>query len=216
MITVAIVDDDRQICTSLRELIDATPGYHCVCVCENTQTALVEIPRHAPDVVLMDINLPGKSGIFCTERLKHKMPSLQIIMLTIFRDPKVLFPSLKAGACGYLLKRSNPREILEAIADVHAGGAPMSEEIARLVVEAFHKRPSQPSEEQELSHREEEVLMLIAKGLTNKEIADQLNLTTNTIRAHVRNIYDKLHVQRRIEAINKFQQRSDSDAKNWI
>lgn len=205
--TVGIVEDDANICSSLRSMIDNAPGYRCVCVCENAKVALVEIPRHCPDVVLMDINLPGESGIACTARLKHDLPALQIIMLTVFREPKALFHSLKAGACGYLLKRSSPEEILEAIAEVRDGGAPMSGNIARMVVEAFHEHTLQPSDSEKLSLREEEVLSLLSKGLVNKEIGDQLRISKDTVRAHLRKIYEKLHVRCRIEAINKYLER---------
>src|ERR1700744_1586603 len=129
--TVGIVEDDAAISLSLRHLIDNAPGHRCVCVCENAKVALTEIPHHRPDVVLMDINLPGESGIACTAQLKHVLPGLQIIMLTVFREPKALFQSLKAGACGYLLKRSNPEEILEAITEVRTGCAPRSGKIPR-------------------------------------------------------------------------------------
>lgn len=211
--TIGIVEDDPNICSSLRNLIDNAPGYRCVCVCENSKAALVEIPRHCPDIVLMDINLPGESGIACTARLKQVMPNLQIIMLTVFREPKALFQSLKAGACGYLLKRSDPKEILEAIAEVRNGGAPMSGSIARMVVEAFHERTAQSSEDEKLSFREEEVLGLLCKGLVNKEIGDQLNISKDTVRAHLRKIYEKLHVRCRVEAVNKYMDRRDRGAQ---
>ena len=207
--TVGIVEDDANISSSLRSLIDNAPGYRCVCVCENAEVAWMEIPRHCPDVVLMDINLPGESGIACTARLKHEMPALQIIMLTVFREPKALFQSLKAGACGYLLKRSNPEEILDAIAEVRDGGAPMSVNIARMVVEAFHEHTLHSAENEKLSLREEEVLSLLSKGLVNKEIGEQLHISKDTVRAHLRKIYEKLHVRCRVEAINKYLQRRD-------
>jgi DNA-binding NarL/FixJ family response regulator len=207
--TVGIVEDDANVSSSLRSLIDNAPGYRCVCICENAKVALTKIPRHHPDVVLMDINLPGESGIACTARLKHELPSLQIIMLTVFREPKALFQSLKAGACGYLLKRSKPEEILEAIAEVRDGGAPMSGNIARMVVEAFHDNSTQPAENEKLSQREEEVLSLLSKGLVNKEIGDQLHISKDTVRAHLRKIYEKLHVRCRVEAVNKYMERRD-------
>ena len=202
--TIGIVEDDAEVSRSLREVIDNAPGYRCVCVCGDAKSALQEIPKHRPDVVLMDINLPGESGIACTARLKHEMPRLEVIMLTIFRNPDALFQSLKAGACGYLLKRSNPDAILDAIAEVRSGGSPMSGEIARMVVSAFHEQKAQSDEAEKLSLREEEVLMLLTKGLSNKEIGDQLHIAKDTVRAHLRKIYDKLHVRCRIEAINKY------------
>src|ERR1700744_714836 len=212
--TVGIVEDDAAISSSLRSLIDHAPGYRCVCICENAEVALVEIPRHRPDVVLMDINLPGESGIACTARLKHVLPELQIIMLTVFREPKALFQSLKAGACGYLLKRSNPEEILEAITEVRNGGAPMTGNIARMVVEAFHEHAAQSSDDAKLSQREQEVLSLLSKGLVNKEIGDQLHISKDTVRAHLRKIYEKLHVRCRVEAINKYLERRDPSSQS--
>ncbi|HTI98763.1 MAG TPA: response regulator transcription factor [Dongiaceae bacterium] len=211
--TVGIVEDDADVSRSLREIIDTAPGHRCVCVCADAKTALHEIPRHLPDVVLMDINLPGESGIACTARLKQELPGLQVIMLTIFRNPEALFQSLKAGACGYLLKRSNPEAILEAIAEVRSGGSPMSGEIARMVVEAFHEHKSPTTDAEKLSLREEEVLMLLSNGLSNKEIGDQLNIAKDTVRAHLRKIYEKLHVRCRVEAINKYLARQDLAAK---
>lgn len=207
--TVGIVEDDGEVSKSLREIIDTAPGYRCVCVCEDAKTALRDIPRLRPNVVLMDINLPGESGIACTARLKQDLPGLQIIMLTIFRNPTALFQSLKAGACGYLLKRSNPEDILQAIAEVCSGGSPMSPEIARMVVEAFHEHKAQAVESEKLSLREEEVLMLLSKGLSNKEIADQMHIAKDTARAHLRKIYEKLHVRCRVEAINTYLGRSN-------
>lgn len=202
--TVGIVEDDADVSKALREIVDNAPGYRCVCACGDAKTALKEIPKHRPDVVLMDIQLPGETGISCTARLKHEIPGLQIIMLTVFRDPKVLFQSLKAGACGYLLKRSSPETIVDAIAEVRSGGSPMSGEIARMVVEAFHDHKTQSSEADKLSSREEEVLMLLSRGLSNKEIGDQMHIAKDTVRAHLRKIYEKLHVRCRLEAINTY------------
>jgi DNA-binding NarL/FixJ family response regulator len=205
MITkIAIVEDDAFVRSLVRERIDASPNCRCVCTCEDAKTAFVEIAKHNPDVVFMDINMPGESGITCTARLKREMPALQIIMLTVFRDPKTLFQALKAGACGYLLKRSNPEEIMQAIAEVRTGGAPMSAEIARMVVEAFHDDAVQTAGDKKLTQREIDVLTLLSKGLINKEIGEQLNISKDTVRAHLRNIYEKLHVRCRIEAINKY------------
>lgn len=207
MTTVALVEDDEHIRNSVREWIDSAPGYKCVCVCPDAETALKRIPRHNPDVVLMDIHLPGESGIACTVQLKQILPRVQIIMLTVFRDPKMLFQALKAGACGYLLKRSSPEDILRAIAEVRTGGAPMSGEIARMVVEAFHEPAVEPAAEEELSTREVQILSLLSKGLYNKEIGEQLGITLDTVRAHLRRIYDKLHVRCRVEAAAKYLER---------
>lgn len=212
--TVGIVEDDEGISQALRGIIDDAPGLHCVCVCGDAKSALIQIPRHRPDVVLMDINLPGESGIVCTARLKHELPNLQIIMLTVFRDPVVLFNSLKAGACGYLLKRSDPKMILDAITEVRSGGSPMSGEIARMVVEAFHEPRAASSDTEKLSLREEEVLIMLTKGLSNKEIGDNLHISKDTVRAHLRKIYEKLHVCCRVEAINKYLARQDLTIKS--
>src|SRR5580704_13639385 len=167
--TVAIVEDNPSIRRSLQEWVDSAPDYRCVCVCGDAETALEEVPRLKPDVVLMDIHLPGESGIACTARLKSLMPKLQVIVVTVYRDRELLFQALKAGACGYLLKRSSPEELLRAIAEVRSGGAPMTGEIARMVVETFQKPAPEIPNLAELSARETELLDLVAKGLTNKE-----------------------------------------------
>jgi DNA-binding NarL/FixJ family response regulator len=206
MTTVAIVEDNPSIRRSLREWVDSAPDYRCVCACGDAETALVEVPRLKPDVVLMDIHLPGESGIACTARLKSLMPGLQVIVVTVYRDRDLLFQALKAGACGYLLKRSSPEELLRAIAEVRSGGAPMTGEIARMVVETFQKSTAETPAPTELSSREIEILDLVAKGLTNKEIGPKLNISYDTVRAHLRRIYEKLHVRCRTEAVMKYLQ----------
>lgn len=206
MTSVAIVEDNPSIRRSLEEWVNAAPGYRCVCVCCDAETALKEIPGANPDVVLMDIQLPGKSGIECTARLKALMPKLQIVVVTVYRDRDLLFKALKSGASGYLLKRSTPEELLRAIAEVRSGGAPMTGEIARMVIETFHKPTNEPLAE--LSPRELELLALVSKGLTNKEIGPQLEISYDTVRAHLRRIYEKLHVRCRSEAVTKFLQGS--------
>lgn len=203
MTTVAIVEDNPGIRRSLREWIDAAPDYKCVLTCGDAEKALVEIPRVQPDVVLMDIQLPGESGIACTARLKSMMPALQIIVVTVYRDRERLFQALKAGACGYLLKRSTPEELLRAIDEVRSGGAPMTGEIARMVVETFQNQTVETTTATELSQREAEILTLVSKGLANKQIAVKLNLSYDTVRAHLRRIYEKLHVHCRAEAITR-------------
>jgi len=203
MTKVAIVEDNPDIGRSLKEWIDSAPDHQCVCLCPNAESALVEIPLRRPDVVLMDIRLPGKSGIACTARLKDQMPDLQIIVITVYRDRDLLFQALKAGATGYLLKRSTPEEVLHAIAEVRSGGAPMTREIARMMVETFRNPdPVEPSSE-ELSKREMEILALVAKGMANKEVGAKLNISFYTVRAHLRKIYEKLHVRCRAEAVAK-------------
>lgn len=202
---VAVVEDNAALGSALEKIIDSEPGCRCIGVWGNAEKALDEIPRLLPDVVLMDINLPGMSGIEATARLKRDFPELPVIMVTVYRDHDKIFQALKAGACGYLLKRSTPAEIRRAILDVRAGGAPMSAEIARRVVETFHA-PAQaiPAEESSLSRRQREILELLSTGLANKEIADRLGLSTETVRVHLKHIYDKLHVRCRTEAAAKY------------
>lgn len=206
MTKVAIVEDNVTLRKYLAELIGSAPGQKCVCACESAEEAILEIPKHRPNVVLMDIHLPGESGIVCTARLREQMPDLQIIMLTVYKDIKMIFQALKAGACGYVLKRADESEILEAIAEVRAGGAPMTSEIARMVVRAFAGSPPLPASEgtDQLSDREMEILALIAEGCPNKEIASRLSISTGTVRTHLMHIYEKLHVHCRTEAAAKY------------
>ena len=202
MISVAIVEDNKTVRQTLRELIDATPGYRCLCTCSTVKEAMLEIPKALPQVVLMDIHLPGESGIDCTARLKERFPGLQIIILTVYKDIELIFRALKAGASGYLLKRASTDEVLRAVAEVCSGGAPMTGEIARLVVQSF-QTPS-TNNIQGLSRRELEILELLAEGLSNKEIAARLGISAETVRTHLGHIYEKLHVQGRTEAVTKY------------
>jgi DNA-binding NarL/FixJ family response regulator len=205
MITVAIVEDNETVRQTLRELIEATPGFRCACTCATAKEAMVEIPRLRPEVVLMDIHLPGESGIACTARLKARLPDLQIIIFTVYKDTEMIFKALKAGASGYLLKRAPTSDVLRAITEVRSGGAPMSGEIARLVVQSFQPSAAGSSmEEQGLSPRELEILDLLSGGITNKEIAVKLGISSETVRTHLGHIYEKLHVQGRTEAVSKF------------
>lgn len=208
MTKVAIVEDNSDIRLSLTEWINSAPDYQCVCACANAEAALIEIPKLRPDVVLMDIRLPGESGIACTARLKDLLPELLVIVVTVYRDRDLLFQALKAGASGYLLKRSTPDEVLNAIEEVRSGGAPMTREIARMVVEAFRRPSSEEAPSAELSEREIEILSLVSKGLANKEIGSKLNISYYTVRAHLRRIYEKLHVRCRAEAVAKHLQRN--------
>lgn len=205
MTTVAIVEDNAGLGAGLRRLVDSMPDYKCIGVWNDGPTALAAITAAAPEIVLMDIHLPGMDGIEITARLKRVVPQTLVIMVTIYRDNDKIFDALKAGACGYLLKRSSPEDLRRAILDVKTGGAPMSAEIARRVVEAFHK-PSQTEVDPEfgLSKRETEILQLLSKGMANKEIADQLGLSVETVRVHLKRIYDKLHVHSRTEAAMKY------------
>ena len=163
-----------------------------------------KIPLLRPQVVLMDIQLPGASGIACTARLREKLPEIHVIMLTVYRDTNMIFQALRAGACGYVLKRADDREILEAIAEVRAGGALMTSQVARMVVRSFQEEGPRLSEAENLSHREKEILALVAQGRSNKEIGSQLNITSGTVRIHLSHIYEKLHVCCRTEAAAKF------------
>ena len=207
--SVAIVEDHEALGKGLRRLVEGAPGCTCASLFSNGEEALKAIPTLQPDVVLMDINLPGMpgmSGIELTARLKARLPGLHVIMVTVYRDHDRIFAALKAGACGYLLKRSTPAEVREAIHAVRAGGAPMSAEIARRVVEAFHQ-PSTPVtglDDVKLSRRETEILEKIAQGLANKEIAERLGLSVETVRVHLKRIYEKLHVRSRTEAALKY------------
>jgi DNA-binding NarL/FixJ family response regulator len=206
MTKVAIVEDNATLRQYLAEFIGGTPGHRCVCTCASAEEALVKIPAARPNVVLMDIHLPGESGIACTARLREKMPNLQVIMLTVYKDIKMIFQALKVGACGYVLKRSDEKEIIEAIAEVRGGGAPMTSEVARMVVRSFLEPSTtpDPSGTDQLSGRELEILALIAEGFANKEIASRLHISNATVRTHLMHIYEKLHVHCRTEAAAKY------------
>src|SRR6516225_4127201 len=205
MNTVAIVEDNTTIRNTFRQWIDAAPEFRCVCACASAEEALVEIPKHKPDVVLMDIHLPGQSGIACTAQLKEKLPGVQVIIVTVYRNHELIFQALSAGDCGYLLKRSSPEELLKAISEVRSGGAPMTSEIARMLVEAFQKKPAAAVTSGDgLTQRESEILVLLSEGLSNKEIADRVKISYDTVRAHLRHIYEKLHVRGRTEAVRKY------------
>jgi DNA-binding NarL/FixJ family response regulator len=204
-IKVSIVEDDAGIRESLAILINGSTGFKCISTFPNAEAALKEIPLAWPDVVLMDINLPKMSGIELVAKLKALHSTLQVLMLTVYADNEKIFRSLKAGATGYLLKQTPPNEILDAIADVNRGGSPMSNSIARQVVLYFQQRPP-TSETENLSRRELEILSHLAKGYQYKEIADILTLSVLTVRAHIRNIYEKLHVHSRTEAVVKYLQ----------
>jgi DNA-binding NarL/FixJ family response regulator len=206
-ISIAIVEDDAMIRENLSRLINETAGFHCAAVYANAEEALQHIPRECPDVVLMDLNLPGLSGIECVRRLKRLAPRLQIMIVTVYEDSDKVFAALQAGAGGYLLKRTPPDKLLEAIREIHQGGAPMSSYIARKVVQSFHESASGNLDLDALSPREEEILHLVAAGYHNKEIATQLHISTDTVRVHLRNIYEKLHVNSRSQAVVKMLQK---------
>lgn len=208
MISVAIVEDNAGLRQSLELLLSESPGYRCAGAFATAEKALIEIPKNPPAVVLMDIHLPNISGIDCTAKLKEILPQVRVVMITAYGDNDKIFKALRAGASGYLLKRSSPEKILEAIMDVVQGGSPMSSEIARKVVEAFQQPTPAPAESSELSRREQEVLEFLSQGFPDKEIAAKLSISVPTVRFHLKHIYEKLHVRSRMEAAMKFSGRS--------
>ena len=204
MITVSIVDDEKGLRESIATFINGSPGFRCGSNYSSAEAALKGLPVDKSDVVLMDINLGGMTGIECVERLKAIAPKTQILMLTVYEDTDQIFKALEAGATGYLLKRSSPTKLLQAIREIHAGGSPMSSSIARKVVASFQKTKAAGERPTHLSPREEMVLICLAKGLTYKQIADQLDISIDTIRTYLRRVYEKLHVQSRTEAVAKY------------
>lgn len=189
---------------SLMEFVKTDTECECVCLCATSEQALKEIPKRQVDIVLMDIQLPDISGIECTARLKQLLPTIQIIMVTVYEDTERIFKALRAGACGYLLKRCTPEELVSAIREVRQGGAPMSREIARKVIVSFQEPVATAAEVEGLSPREHEILELLAAGFPNKQIAARVGLTDGTVRWHLRHVYHKLHVRSRTEAALKF------------
>jgi len=206
-IKVSIVEDNRGTRESLTELLDRAPALQCVGAHPTGEEALRQIPGEAPDVVLMDINLPRMNGIECVAQLKEKMPGTQVLMLTTYEESDLIFDSLRHGASGYLLKNMPPADLVSAIEQVHAGGAPMSMQIARKVVNHFQQIKKPQSAMEQLTKREQEILALLAKGFLYKEIADQLGISLSTVRAHLHTVYEKLHVQSRTEAVVKYLER---------
>ena len=202
-IKVAIVDDDEGIRTSLAALIKRAPAFRLAGDYPDAETALKEIPQRPPDVVLMDINLPGMKGYECVRQLKVQLPQVQFLMLTVYEDSDSLFNSLKAGASGYLLKRTASERLLDAIRDVHAGGSPMTPQLARRVV-MFFNQPAKDAVVAQLTPGEKEFLDQLAKGYAYKEIADRMNISIDTVRSYVRTVYEKLHVHSRTEAVVKY------------
>jgi len=203
-IKVAIVDDDEGIRTGLAALIRRNANFRLAGDYPNAETALKEIPRHPPDVVLMDINLPGMKGYDCVRQLKAALPTVQFLMLTVYEDSDSLFNSLKAGASGYLLKRTASARLLEAIQDVHAGGSPMTPQLARRVVQFFAQPASETSPLARLTPGEKDFLDQLANGYAYKEIADRMKISIDTVRSYVRTVYEKLHVHSRTEAVVKY------------
>lgn len=204
-IKVSIVEDNEQLRTTLAKMISRSDGFECLGHHPSAEAGLAAIPNEKPDVVLMDINLPGINGVECVRKLKQILPNTQVVMLTAYEDTENIFNSLAAGAAGYLLKRSKSQEILDAVRDVLNGGSPMSTHIARKVVQSFQARPAAaPAEpEADLSPREQEVLNLLSQGFMYKEISDKLGISFETVRTYIRRIYEKLHVRTRTEAVAK-------------
>ena len=203
-VKVILVEDKPGVRDSWCKLINSLPGFSCVNACSSGEEALHVIPSLAPDVVLMDIFLPRMSGIECTTRLKLLLPKTQILILTAVEDDELVFMALEAGADGYLLKRTKPEDLRAAMLDVLGGGAPMTSEIARRVVESFRRASRLPKQTIHLSAREEEVLILLSKGYSNKEIAGRLSIGAETVGSHLKHIYEKMHVRSRAEAVARY------------
>jgi DNA-binding NarL/FixJ family response regulator len=210
MTTIAIVEDDVEFRSTLAECLDETPEYRCICLCGDAEEALRNIPAVQPEIVLMDINLPRMSGVECTRQLKKICPSAQVLVLTVYEDCEHIFDALKAGAVGYLLKRSDPVNILLAIQEVKQGGAPMSSQIARRVVQSFLEDSLNVGQQDGLSAREYEILQQLSKGYSSKEIAGRLAISYQTVKVHLKHIYEKLHVRSRTEALIKFMDNNPS------
>jgi Response regulator containing a CheY-like receiver domain and an HTH DNA-binding domain len=208
MIKVAIVEDETRFRQSLRRVIESKAGFSCIAEYATGAEALEKIPKNSADVVLMDLNLPDFSGAEITAQLKAQLPDLSVVILTVYNDADHIFKALRAGAGGYLLKQATAAEILDAIAEAHRGGAPMTSEIARKVIAAFHEPRPAPSPTEVLAPREKEILELVANGYANKEIADKLAITLSTVCWYLHEIYKKLHVQSRVQAVNKLRQSS--------
>lgn len=206
-IRVVVVEDRDILRRNIERWLKRTPGFKCLGTFSNAAEALRGIPKCQPDVVLMDIQLPGISGVECTAQLKKQMPGLHIIMLTVFEDTETIFKALRSGASGYLLKRSPLPAIMEAIREIKRGGAPMTSEIARKVVAAFQEPPATTDGSQNLTAREREIVDLVAQCFTNKEIASKLDISPWTVKIHLGHIFEKLHVRSRSEAVNVVYQR---------
>jgi DNA-binding NarL/FixJ family response regulator len=200
-ITVSIVEDDGQARLILAEWIQKAAGFQCLSHYASAEEALEHLPRDAPDIVLMDINLPGLNGVECVRQLKPQLPKTEFIMLTVYEDSEHIFNSLAAGASGYLLKQTPELELLAALRDVHAGASPMTGSIARRVVQYFQSLPPKTPSGVRLSPREQQVLELLARGFLYKEIAEDLGVSVPTVNTHIRHIYEKMHVQSRGQAV---------------
>jgi DNA-binding NarL/FixJ family response regulator len=203
-ITVSIVEDQEPLRNTLARVINRADGFECVSHHGSAEEALKELPNIRPQVVLMDINLPGMNGVECVRQLKQALPDTQVMMLTVYEDTENIFNALAAGASGYMLKRTPRAELLDAIKEVHRGGSPMTTHIARMVVQSFLKPAAKPEPTAELSPREREVLDLLSQGLMYKEIAEKIGVSYETVHTYIRRIYEKLQVRTRTEAVAKF------------
>ena len=201
---IALVEDQLTVRETWSHLINSFPDLTCVCIAKSGEEALKMIPESKADAVLMDIFLPRMSGIECTSRLKELMPNIRIIILTAMNDEELVFMALEAGADGYLLKRTKPADLRAALLDVLTGGAPMTSEIARRVVESFRLKAKTRNQSLHLSAREEQILLLLAKGQTNKMIADNLEISVDTVCHHLKHVFEKLHVSSRTEAVVRY------------
>jgi len=206
-ISVSIVEDNEKLRGTLARVLDRAEGFRCVSHYGNAEDAVKDLPQVRPDVVLMDINLPGMNGVQCVQQLKKLMPQIQIIMLTVYEDTENIFSALQAGANGYLLKRTTSKELLEAITEVHRGGSPMTMHIARKVVQSLQQTAATAQPAENLSEREQQVLDLLSQGLMYKEIAEKLGISYETVHTYIRRIYEKLQVRTRTEAVAKFLRR---------
>lgn len=204
IISVAIVEDNHDIRSAMELLINGSEGYACIGAFNNAEMALEKVPQLLPNVVLMDFNLPGINGIECIARLKAEYPDMQFMMLTVYEDDDKIFMALEAGASGYILKKTSPGDLLDAIRELHDGGSPMSSQIARRVVAYFQKQARPNPALEALTSREKEILDQLSKGFLYKEIAGNLFISIETVRRHVHNIYEKLHVRSRTDAVNKY------------
>lgn len=207
MITVSIVEDNDKLRGTLARVINRADGFRCVSDYGSAEDALKDLPQARPDVVLMDINLPGMNGVECVRQLKQLLPQTQVMMLTVYEDTENIFNALTAGASGYMLKRTSTKELLEAIQEVQRGGSPMTMHIARKVVQSFQKTAATAQPAENLSEREQQVLDLLSQGLMYKEIADKLQISYETVHTYIRRIYEKLQVRTRTEAVAKFLRR---------
>ena len=202
-IRVAIVEDTSEVRKGIEYLLNSSDGFHCVSACSNAEEALEKLPSVEVDVVLMDIGLPGVSGIDCIRKLKQSIPNTEFMILSVFEDNERIFGAIKAGASGYLIKNTPPARILEAVRELYKGGAPMSNQIARKVLESIRPEQIESPELADLTKRERVVLENLAEGYLYKEIAGNLSISAHTVRSHVHSIYEKLHVSNRTGAIRK-------------